>query len=233
MKPYRPQELADLLNLSPATIRKWASEDYGEYLSPTGQGGQGARRSFTEHDARIIAWIAVMKRENIQAKDILATLKTCQDANWKSLPPIPQATMEGSPIAVMPREAVEEKLIALKEHYELQLVAIQKERNQLQDELVTKQRELDLKSSELETARREAAEALRTQQKETTDLITTLQQRITELSTKEAELRGRMEQYSFGGRRVSAVILILGALVLGAVVTITIVMFVYFLIRPH
>lgn len=220
---YKPQELAELLNLSPATIRKWASEEYGEFLSLNGQGGSGARRSFDEHDARIIAWVSNMKQGNIAAKDILSTLRECRQEGWKTLPALPQAVSAGGAIAVVPREAVEERLAALKDHYELQLVAIQKERDQLQTQLTTKQRELELKQSELDVARREAAEALQNQQKEAAVMVSNLQQRLTELSTKEAELRGRMDQYSIGGRRASAATLIVVALAIGALFTIVII----------
>lgn len=233
MKPYKPQELANLLNLSPATLRKWASEEYGEFLSASGQGGGGARRSFNEHDARIIAWIAAMKQENIPAKEILVSLSESQAQHWQSLPLMPHTTVAGSPIAIMPREAVEERLAALKGHYELQLSAIQKERDQLQTQLAVKQRDLEVKQSELEVARREAAEALQTQQKEAAGMISNLQQRLTELSTKEAELRGRMEQYSIGGRRATAATLIIGALLIGALFTVLIIVLVSVLQAPH
>jgi DNA-binding transcriptional MerR regulator len=215
----KPQQLAALLHISPATLRKWASEEFGEFLSPAGQGGNGAKRSFNDRDARIMAWISSMKAQNVPQKDIILSLKSFESENWQSLPSLPHGTANGEPIAVVPREAVEERLQALSDRYEAQLIAIKNERNQLQTQLETKQRELDIKQRELESARREATELLREQQKETTSTISSLQQKITELSTKEAELRGRLEQYSIGGRRVSAVTMIIAALIVGVLVT--------------
>jgi hypothetical protein len=46
---------------------------------------------------------------------------------------------------------------------------------------------------------------------------------MNELSTKEAELRGRLEQYTFGGRRWNAGSLIIVALLAGVVLALVIV----------
>jgi DNA-binding transcriptional MerR regulator len=204
----KPQQLAMLLNIAPNTLRRWAGKDYSEFLSPTAQ-GNGSHRSFNQQDARIIAWVVLMKSQNTSAVDIRATLKSAQAENWGGLPELPGGLANDEPIAVVPREAVEERLRALSERYETQLTSVVRERDYLQIQLQEKQHEL-------ETARFEASDSVKSIQKETSVAINTLQQRIIELTGKEAELRGRLEQYMIGGRRLSAVTLAIAALVIGA-----------------
>jgi DNA-binding transcriptional MerR regulator len=195
----KPQQLAALLNIAPSTLRQWAGKDYTAYLSPTGQGIKGARRSFNEMDARILAWIALMKAQNVAASDIHAALKGAKAEGWKNLPPLPGGIANDEPIAVVPREAVEERVRALQERYETQLQGIIKEREELRVQLAAAKTETD-------TVRRESSET-----------IQQLQRRITELSSQEAELRGRMQQYTIGGRQWNVLALAAVGLLIGAI----------------
>jgi DNA-binding transcriptional MerR regulator len=217
----KPQQLANLLNLSPHTIRKWAREDFTEYLSPMGQGGGGIHRSFNDTDARIIAWIALMKAQNTPLNEIHLTLKAARSNDWRDLPPLPGGMANDEPIAVVPREAVEERFKALQERYETQLKIIAKERDELQTQLEVAKRETETAKRETEAVRRELLEN-----------VNTLQKRITDLSVQEAELRGKLEQYTFGGRRWNIGALIAVTLVAGVTFTI-IVLVIVTLISRH
>jgi DNA-binding transcriptional MerR regulator len=129
----KPEELARRLDVTSAALRKWAGRDYAEFLSPSAQGLNGARRAFSDQDARIIAWIVQLKNDNIPAKEIIQILRNAQANEWRDLPELPNTAEDQ--IALMPREAVEERLQAMKEKFELQLQAAIKERDELQARL--------------------------------------------------------------------------------------------------
>jgi len=237
----KPQQLSKLLDITSSTLRRWAGEEYKEFLSISGQGYNGAHRSFSDQDARIIGWVAMMREKNTSPTDIHATLKSSQANDWRDLPPLPRGGfIEGEPIPVVPREAVEERFVAFQEKYETQIAAIAAERDKLQTELLEKQRELETKQRDLEAARLEASNALREQQerlqvslaeqqKETATKIASLNQQLMELSTKEAELRGLLKQYAIGGRSMSVTSLIIGTLAIGIVLTILILVIAFLL----
>jgi DNA-binding transcriptional MerR regulator len=219
----KPQQLATLLNISPATLRRWAGADYGEFLSVKGRGVNGGYRSFDDQDARILAWVAILRAQNVSTEDIYLTLKSAQASNWRGLPALPGGMANDEPIAVVPREAVEERVHALQERYELQLQVIVKERDQLRQQLEATQEEIKVARQETIAAQKESAQAIQQVQREKAEALEKLQQRMNELSTKEAELRGRLEQYTFGGRRWNAGSLIIVALLAGVVLALVIV----------
>src|SRR5690349_19009996 len=101
MKPY---EIAKLLDVAPTTIRRWARDEYREFLSPMGQGINGGHRSFSDQDARIITWIAIMRGQNMPPAEITAILRSAQAENWRNLPELPGGMVSGEPVAMVPRE---------------------------------------------------------------------------------------------------------------------------------
>lgn len=204
----KPQQLAKLLNISPVTLRHWCLGEFGEFLSPSAQGAKGAKRSFSEHDARILAWVATLKGQNTPVGDIVTTLRSARTDNWRNLPPLPGGMANDEPIAVVPREAVEERFRAIQERYE----AVVKERDGLKEQLEAAHREI-------EATRRANAEAIQALQQETATKVETLQQRITQLSAQEAELRGELKQYNFAGRRWNAMSLVIITLLVGVILT--------------
>lgn len=182
----KPTQLATLLNISPATLRLWSSGDFGKFLSPSAQGANGARRSYSDSDARIVAWIADLKAQNMLTADILGILHKAQADDWRDLPPL-RGIVSDQPIPVVPREAVEERVHGLQQRYEL----VVRERDQLKADLER-------------------------QQHESADTLDQLQQRVIDLTREAAELRGLLAQYSFSGRRFNAATLIVIALLGGA-----------------
>lgn len=169
----KPQQLARLLDVNPATIRKW-SEQFTEFLSPNAAGGGGAHRAYSEQDSRIMAWIAVMKAQNVSFSDIKTTLKAAQANYWHNLPPMPGSIVGDEPIAVVPREAVEERVRALEERFRLQVSSLEKERDQLQ--------------TRLDQSEAEKAE-LRRQLMQVTERLLTLNDRLTILLERESKRR--------------------------------------------
>src|SRR5690349_9666884 len=98
MASMKPTQLAKLLNIDPATLRVWAGREFNEYLSPSAAGINGARRTFSETDARIMAWVAILKAQNTAPNEIRLTLKQAQADNWRDLPPLPRGLIGDEPV---------------------------------------------------------------------------------------------------------------------------------------
>ncbi len=151
MLGMKPQQLARLLDVDTSTIRRWAREDFRQFLSPLGQGMNGGHRSFSDQDARIIAWIALMRRQNMPPKDISATLHAAQLAGWRDLPSLPGGIADGEPVALVPREAVEERVRALEEQFRLRIETYLNERAVLQENFARERAALQAKIDDLKT----------------------------------------------------------------------------------
>ncbi|MEP7288442.1 MAG: MerR family transcriptional regulator [Chloroflexota bacterium] len=129
----KPQELAKQLGIADVTLRKWAGKDFAQFLSPSATVSNGARRSFSDQDVRIMLWIGQMKDQNMPADEITAVLGTAQESDWHNLPPMPATTNDD--IALMPREAAETRLTAIQQQYEVQVQALRNERDELRQRL--------------------------------------------------------------------------------------------------
>lgn len=114
----KPTELAKLLDISPVTLRRWAGQEYAEFLSSSGAGQNGARRTFDDTDSRILALIAEMKAHNASGKEITLALQSARSENWRNLPPLRGMTGSES-VELVSREAVNERLQALRAQYEI------------------------------------------------------------------------------------------------------------------
>jgi DNA-binding transcriptional MerR regulator len=73
------------LGIADSTVRKYA-EQYAEFLSPTGTGGAGRHRDYTDHDVRVLKLIVDMKAGKTSPDDIDVTLRSLQDGGWEQLP---------------------------------------------------------------------------------------------------------------------------------------------------
>jgi len=141
----KPNQLCKLLNIAPTTLRRWSAVEYAEFLSPSGRGINGAHRAYDDRDARILAWVAVMRAQNLSPDEILTALRNEHGNNWRALPPLPGGMAGDEPIAVVPREAVEERVRALQDRFTLELQAAHKER----EALLAQVAELKTENSEL------------------------------------------------------------------------------------
>jgi len=168
----KPEQLAKRLNVTSATLRNWAAKDVTEFLSPLAQGQNGARRSFSDRDARILGWVAQMREQNIPLADIIDTLRSAQEENWRNLPELPSAPEDE--VALVPREAVEERVKALQEKYELQIQAAKEVQEKLEAQLA------ELKAENTDLRQRYMA---------ITDQLMDLNKRLTGLLEKERRQR--------------------------------------------
>lgn len=97
--PLKTKELADYLGVAPATIRLWSRNDeYGVFLSDVATGGDGSVRSFNEVDARILAYIHILKQQGKRKDEVMETLKHDQSNDWKHLPLMPGEVVNSVPI---------------------------------------------------------------------------------------------------------------------------------------
>lgn len=142
-----------------------------------------------------------MRAQNAPPPDIITTLKSAQANNWHNLPPLPGGMAGDEPVALMPVQVAEERLHALHERYESQLQVIVKERDELRIQLGAARRTNEVAQDEFKT----------------------LQQRLVELTAKESELRGLIEQYTFGGHRLNVATLIVAALLAGMLIALIII----------
>src|SRR5215207_369302 len=104
----KPTELARWLGISPATIRLWAGGEFARYLSPTGAGGDGRWRVFSEQDARIMALVNTMKQQGIQRAELHAELQRLESEGWRSLPEMPPAPAGVDSERLIPERAVKQ-----------------------------------------------------------------------------------------------------------------------------
>lgn len=161
----KTKELADWLGLADSTVRVWSREEFKPYLSATAQGGEGRTRHFNEQDARIIAFIAVLKNEGNSSDDVHRALQQLQDGDWRDLPPMPAAPPDVGPIAMIPRETAE--------------TAVSAQRSAMMREIAILEDRVDLLSQQL------------AEEREKRDSI---QEDLTETKERLGELRGQMSE---------------------------------------
>ncbi|MEO8394566.1 MAG: MerR family transcriptional regulator [Chloroflexota bacterium] len=90
-----------LLNMAESTIRKYANE-YIDFLSPSGTGGGGKHRDYTDHDVRVLKLIRDMKTQHVKTDDIDITLRSLQSGGWDRLPALdtPLESIIPAPVAL-------------------------------------------------------------------------------------------------------------------------------------
>jgi DNA-binding transcriptional MerR regulator len=126
----KPADAAKLLGVSASALRTWSIDEFKEYLSPSGQGGDGRYRDFTEVDLRVLNLINEMKKASKPLEEIHITLRALQSGNWERLPSLPQRAMTGSTMG-QPDSGDSERSRAL-----LQEIALYREqRDELQAQL--------------------------------------------------------------------------------------------------
>jgi DNA-binding transcriptional MerR regulator len=126
----KPAQLARLLGISASGLRE-RSDEFAEFLSPDAVGGNGAHRSYDDTDARVIAWVTTLRAKNTSKDEVRQLLRSAKANDWAELPPLPGGIVGDEPIAVIPREAVEERIRALEERFKRDVAVLQKERDAL------------------------------------------------------------------------------------------------------
>jgi DNA-binding transcriptional MerR regulator len=193
----KPSELLKIISVAEPTLRRW-SVTYAQYLSPNGAGGSGRKRSYSDQDARILAWIALMSEQNLSPDEITRTLQTSQADDWYGLPEMPGSIYRDEPVSMIPREAADERSRALRSVYEAQL------------EATTQQRD----------------EAIAELKQYKGQIVPELNQKVLDLTIQVAKLQGIVEQYTIGNRKFSAVTIVIVAIGIGVGLTLLIIVLV-------
>lgn len=176
----RPNDLARILGLTASGLRGYARE-FEEFLSPSAASGTGrAGRRYDATDCRVMSFVAQAKREGKRPDAIRAALSALRDNAWQGLPPLPGAfEPEMDSVEVISASLARERIDGLVREYEARLAALQTERDALLGRLAG----LEKDNGEL-------------------------RDRLAEVGRQEAELRGVLSQYTIGGRRLPALVLV-------------------------
>ena len=137
----KTKELADWIGVSAPSIRLWATEDeFARYLSPTGAGGEGKTRAFSDEDARILAYIGHLKRQGLSREELYLALDRMQQDDWEDLPQMPPAPASMRSLRMIPEMAADTALSSQKS-------ALMREISILQDQVETLQETLSKERS--------------------------------------------------------------------------------------
>jgi DNA-binding transcriptional MerR regulator len=158
----KTHEVAALLGIATSTVRTWSNGEFKRYLSPTAQGGEGQYRNFTDQDARILAYVNLLKQQSRPRNEIHVSLRRMQTEEWADLPPLPPAPPGVGPIRMVPESTAETALTTQRSSL-LREIAIKDERiDQLEAQVADLQQRLEAERLEgqqkLEVERREAQE---------------------------------------------------------------------------
>jgi DNA-binding transcriptional MerR regulator len=88
----RTKEVADRINVSPATIRIWTADDgpFAQFISADARGTGGRRqRYFSQHDTRILAHAKRLSDDGKTLDQIADELARMQADDWQALPVLP------------------------------------------------------------------------------------------------------------------------------------------------
>jgi len=206
----KPSTLADLLGVSGMTLRRW-SDRFEQFLTPAATPPAGENRSFQHHDQRVMLLIRDLRDANIKFEDIEDRLHTEKENDYATLPDVPAEW------AGQPEETIALSLAGARAS---EMVSIATLQTQLQH---ANQQIADIKQQFQEA--RERAEKLEHElsQARASQTATAGQKQALELELERArsdarELQARLGAYTLGGERpVSPLLLIVGALVAGAV----------------
>lgn len=203
--------LARLLNVSVGTIRRWVGDDvYGPFLTPSASPAKGNTRIMTEHDQRVLYYVAQLREMGLSQDAILERLRRMQESDWRDLPPVP-AEWDGKG-DTLPMEVAANRASEM-----VQSAVLQKELQHVREALQLAESRVEELETQLQTVTGEKDELV--EQKHTLELE--ISQAKGEVSRLEAELKAYGMAYSLGGERpVSLVWIVLAT---AAVVTLIIV----------
>lgn len=132
----KTKELADWLGVSAPSIRLWATEnEFARYLSPTGAGGEGKTRAFSDEDARILAYIGHLKRQGLSREELYLALDRMEQDDWEDLPPMPPPPASMRSLRMIPEMAADTALSSQKSSLMREISILQDRVETLQETL--------------------------------------------------------------------------------------------------
>lgn len=132
----RTTEVANLLGLSPNTVRTWTWREFRSYFSPDAQGGDGSTREFSELDVQIMSHIASLTRKNLPRESIHAELSRLQAEDWQDLPPIHAAPAKTLGMPVVSAEAAQRELDSERRALLREVATLQVQTERLERQLI-------------------------------------------------------------------------------------------------
>ncbi len=218
-KTMQPNDLAHLLGTTGNSVRRWTTEFY-KYLTPQASPPKGKPRIYSEHDQRVLHFVAACRDNKQSLETIHARLESMQGNDWRGLPDVPPEWREK--VSTMPVA-----LAASKAYDFAQMAVLQRELEYTRAELQTAQTALEAAQQrvlDLETAMN-AQQAL--QQARDGELQAQLHAAYMEAEKARgqvAALEARLSAYAItGGSSPIPVALIIAVTALAAVVIVALV----------
>lgn len=198
-------EVCKLLGVSNDTLRRWSNDEhFGRFLSPAATPPKGEERNYSEHDLRVLHFVASSRKDHASIEDIRQRLTRMRDSDWAGLPDIPEGWKRATGGEV-PVKDVSEIVARTAE-----LATLQAQVSHLREErdhAVERANQMQAKLDDLERSER-------TTQGELNALRVDLEAERGRVSTLEA----RLQAYSITGDKPTPIALIIvAALVAGAV----------------
>jgi DNA-binding transcriptional MerR regulator len=206
----QPTTLAKILNVSSHTLRRWTGI-YGRFLSPGASPAKGKPRQLSEHDIRILTFIATLREAGFDLEAIQQRLETEQANGWEGLPELPPEWLMSASTPTVPVE------LAASRAYEIAQMAV------LRKELDHTVQTLQEAQSQVEQLRTEL-DALRSKTSVSEQEKHELEIKLMEAQARVERLEGQMSAYAFGREKpVNVAVLLAGSLLAGVVLVMIIV----------
>ena len=102
----KPSDVSTRVGISAVTVRSWSNQ-FARFMSPTGAGGDGRHRDFSDADVRVMNYIKSEKARGQSGDEIAASLETLQSNSALDDLPMPDESHH-SDVAMLPVAAAEE-----------------------------------------------------------------------------------------------------------------------------
>lgn len=106
----KPSDVSRRIGLAPATVRAWSNQ-FARFFSPTGAGGEGRHRAFTEHDIAILNFIKAQKSSGATSDEVMIRLESLAASDYADLPTAPESINVAS-VPMIPTIAADRELDA-------------------------------------------------------------------------------------------------------------------------
>jgi DNA-binding transcriptional MerR regulator len=102
----KPSDVSSRVGISAVTVRTWSNQ-FARFMSPTGAGGDGRHRDFSEVDIRVMQYIKTEKARGQSGEEITQSLHLLQDNGGLDDLPLPDENHH-SDVPMLPVAAAEE-----------------------------------------------------------------------------------------------------------------------------